>query len=168
MKNFLTNESPAQHEYIKGLIQIFCPSCTVKWYLQSSSDNSITVMRKLPLFSDLYFVYSCVNMQHKTFYTKTEDSQKHGLPRCYELDFFKIHFLCCFFYKGQTAKTDQSKSEAISNTTSSNKDSPTDCMYIKQITVIKIHVQHVLGFSFFVSVCFIHTCTCILLPICSF
>ena len=74
MKNLLTNESPAQYEYKKCLIHIFCLSCTVKWYLQSSSDNSITVKRKSALFSDLYFVDSRVDMQHKTFYTKTEGS----------------------------------------------------------------------------------------------
>ena len=62
--------------------------------------------------------------------------------KCYELDFFKIHFLYV---------------DAISNTTSSNKDSPTNCMYIKQITVIKIHVQPDLASgSLFWSVSYIH------------
>ena len=71
MKNLLTNESPAKYVYKKCLIHIFCLSCTVKWYLQSSSDNSITVKRKSALFSDLYLG---LDMQHKTFYTKTEGS----------------------------------------------------------------------------------------------
>ena len=60
-------------------------------------------MRKSALISDLYFVDSCVDMQHKTFYTKTEFIEM-WITEVLRAGFFLIYIFVLFFTKDKLPK----------------------------------------------------------------